>query len=141
MRAGFAVFPISTRNSPEAIAHLLKKTAARHLLVGGEPVLQKLAAASLKLLRSDGYPQIPVSHMPHFEDLYMDDCSHSEFEYYPAVKFNLDAPALILHSSGKQMTHAIDVLAIDIGEGSTSFPKPVIWTHRHVVTLCTIPCM
>ncbi|KAI9464124.1 acetyl-CoA synthetase-like protein [Lactarius psammicola] len=122
LRAGFAVFPISPRNSPEAIAHLLKKTAARHLLVGGEPMLQKLAATSLELLRADGQPETPISNIPHFEDLYPHESSHVDFKYYPAVKFDLDAPALILHSSG-----------------STSFPKPIVWAHRHVVTLCTIP--
>ena len=109
LRAGFAVFPISPRNSPEAIAHLLKKTAAHHLLVGGEPMLQKLAATSLELLRADGHHETPVSTMPHFEDLYPHDSSHGEFESYPAVKFDLDAPALILHSSGKHMSYSIRI--------------------------------
>jgi acyl-CoA synthetase (AMP-forming)/AMP-acid ligase II len=100
LRAGFAVFPISPRNSPEAIAHLLKKTGASHLLVGGEPMLQKLAAASLELLRADDYPDIPFSDMPRFEDLYLHSDSDNEFKYYPAVNFDPDAPSLILHSSG-----------------------------------------
>ena len=102
LRAGFAVFPISTRNSSEAIAHLLKKTGASHLLVGGEPMLQKLAATSLELLRADGHPEIPFSHMPHFEDLYPHDDSDNEFQHYPEVKFDLQAPSLILHSSGQR---------------------------------------
>lgn len=123
LRAGFAVFLISPRNSPKAIAHLLQKMGARHLLVGGEPMLQKLAATSLELLRADGHPDIPVSDMLHFEDLYPRDCSHGDFKYYPAVRFDLDAPALIMHSSG-----------------STSFPKPIAWSHRQVVNnLSTIP--
>ena len=100
LRAGFALFLISPRNSPEAIAHLLKKTGASHLLVGGEPMLQKLAVASSELLRADGHPEIPVSHMPHFEDLYPHDHSDNEFKQYPTVKFGLDVPSLILHSSG-----------------------------------------
>jgi len=106
LRAGFAVFPISPRNSPEAIAHLLKKTGSNYLLVGGEPMLQKLATTALELLRADGHPEIPYSHMPHFGDLYPDDDSDSGFENYPAVKFNPEAPALILHSSGQ---HVIDL--------------------------------
>ena len=113
MRAGFAVFPISPRNSPEAIAHLLKKSGARHLMVGGEPMLHKLAATSLELLRVVGHPEIPVSNMPQFEDLYPRDSSHTEFKYYPAVKFDLHAPALILHSSGKHVTYPVEVLTID----------------------------
>lgn len=101
LRAGFSVFPISTRNSPEAIAHLLKKTGTSHLLIGGEPMLQKLATTSLELLRADGHREIPSSHMPHFEDLYPRDDPDNEFRHYPPVKFDLDAPSLVLHSSGQ----------------------------------------
>jgi long-subunit acyl-CoA synthetase (AMP-forming) len=122
LRAGFTVFAISPRNSPEAIAHLLKKTGARHLLVGGEPILQKVAATSLELLRAEGHPETPASTMPRLEDLYPHDSSHDEFKFYPKVKFDLDATALILHSSG-----------------STSFPKPIVWSHRGLAALCTMP--
>jgi len=101
LRAGFSVFPISPRNSPEAIAHLLKKTGSNYLLVGGEPMLQKLATSALEFVQADGHPEIPSSHMPHFEDLYPDGDSDSEFENYPEVKFDLEAPSLILHSSGQ----------------------------------------
>lgn len=103
LRAGFSVFPISPRNSPEAVAHLLKKTGSNYLLAGGEPMLQKLANTALELLRADGHPEIPSSHMPHFEDLYPDDDSDSEFENYPTVKFDREAPSLILHSSGQHV--------------------------------------
>ncbi len=78
-------------------------------------MLQKLVATSLELLRADGHPETPISNMPHFEDLYPHDCSHVDFKYYPAVKFDLDAPALIMHSSGKHVTHFIEVFAIDFG--------------------------
>lgn len=105
LRAGLTVFPISPRNSPEAIAHLLKKTGTSHLLVGGGPTLQKLAAASLELLRTEGHPEIPFSHMPYFEDIYPLESADSTFNHYPAVKFDLNAPSLILHSSGK---HIVD---------------------------------
>jgi acyl-CoA synthetase (AMP-forming)/AMP-acid ligase II len=106
LRAGFSIFPISPRNSPEAVAHLLKKTGAKYILVGGEPMLQKLANTALELLRADGHHEIPSSHMPHFEDLYPEDDSDSEFENYPTVKFDLEAPSLILHSSGQ---HVMDL--------------------------------
>jgi len=64
-------------------------------------MLQKLAAASSELLRSDGHREIPVSHMPRLEDLYPHDGSDNGFKDYPAVKFDLNAPSLILHSSGQ----------------------------------------
>ena len=113
LRAGFSVFPISTRNSPEAIAHLLKKTGTSHLLVGGEPMLQKLASASLELLRADGHREIPSSHMPHFEDLYPHDGPDDEFKHYPPVKFDLNAPSLVLHSSGQHSVGLSWVYAIN----------------------------
>lgn len=103
LRAGFSVFPISPRNSPEAIAHLLKKTGSRYLLVGGEPMFQKQAATALGILREEGHPEIPSSDMLHFEDLYPHNDLDTEFENYPAVKFDLDAPSLILHSSGQHI--------------------------------------
>jgi hypothetical protein len=103
LRAGFSVFPISPRNSAEAVAHLLKMTGSNYLWAGGEPVLQKLANTALEILRADGHPEIPSSHMPHFEDLYPDDDSDSEFENYPVVKFDLDATSLIMHSSGQHV--------------------------------------
>jgi acyl-CoA synthetase (AMP-forming)/AMP-acid ligase II len=107
LRAGFSVFPISPRNSPEAVAHLLKKTGSNYLLVGSEPMPQKLADAALELLRADGHPGIPFSHMPHYEDLYPRDDSDGEFENYPTVKFDPGAPSLILHSSGQHVADLI----------------------------------
>jgi acyl-CoA synthetase (AMP-forming)/AMP-acid ligase II len=105
LRAGFAVFPLSPRNSPEAVAHLLRKIGTNHLLAGREPMAQKLATASLDLLRADGHPGISLSNMPDFKDLYPDDGSDSEFRHYPPVKFDRDAPSLILHSSGRCGSH------------------------------------
>ena len=111
LRAGFTIFPISPRNSPEAVAHLLKKTGSSHLLVGGEPKFRNLAATSLELLRADGHPEIHFCDMPHFGDLYPHDDSDKQFEDYPAVRFDPDAPSLILHSSGQcsvGLCHAIN---------------------------------
>ena len=78
-------------------------TGPSHLLVGGEPKFQKLAAASLELLRTDGHPEIPFSDMPCFGDLYPHDDSDDEFKHYPAVTFDPNAPSLILHSSGQRV--------------------------------------
>ncbi|TFY80855.1 hypothetical protein EWM64_g3157 [Hericium alpestre] len=124
LRAGFTVFPISPRNSPEAIAHLLKKTNARHLLVGGEPILQKLSAATLQLLAKDEEAKLDltVSPMPVFEQVYPPNASELEFTRYPNIKYDLKTHALILHSSG-----------------STSFPKPISWDQTGLQTFTVIP--
>lgn len=70
-------------------------------------MLQKLADDALELLRAGSHPEIPSSHMPHYEDLYPGDDSDGEFENYPMVKFDPEAPSLILHSSGQHVTGLI----------------------------------
>lgn len=98
LRSGCPIFPISTRNSPGAIAHLLAKTQPSHILVGPEKAWQELAAASLKLLEENNSSIPCVSTMPVFEDLYKDPCVHVEF--LPPFKPNRDDIAFIMHSSG-----------------------------------------
>ncbi|KAA1475309.1 acetyl-CoA synthetase-like protein [Dentipellis sp. KUC8613] len=125
LRAGFTVFPISPRNSPEAIAHLLKKTGVRHLLIGQEPILQKLSAATLRLLENDEEGKalgLTTSRMPVFSEVYPDGSATSEMKRYPEIKFDLKSHALILHSSG-----------------STSFPKPIRWDQTGLKTFTVIP--
>lgn len=104
MRAGFGVFPISPRNSPEAIAHLLKQTGTKYLMVGKEPMLQKLAAATLEILRRpDGKSEsfdVTLLDMPVFEDIYPANASSEQERMYPAIRYDPQSIALILHSSG-----------------------------------------
>ncbi|CAL1699337.1 unnamed protein product [Somion occarium] len=121
MRAGHAVFPISPRNSPPAIAHLLSKTGAQHLLVGPEPALQSLAKASLKIMSDADSPLPALAAVPAFEGLYpqRDDPT---FELLPPIRPDWDDPAVILHSSG-----------------STAFPKPLMSTHYRFFVVGCIP--
>ncbi|TFY63805.1 hypothetical protein EVG20_g6168 [Dentipellis fragilis] len=67
--AGFIPFPISTRNSPAAIAHLIGKTGVGHILVGVEESLHNLVSEALNLLTPDATPPV-VSAAPLFEDFY-----------------------------------------------------------------------
>lgn len=99
MRAGFAVFAISPRNSPAAVAHLLQKTSPAHLIVGPESNLKELAAASYNIIKGDGAEPPRVSEMPFFDALYGN--ALSPFEPLPPVKRGADDIVLIMHSSGE----------------------------------------
>ncbi|KAJ3522383.1 hypothetical protein NM688_g8882 [Phlebia brevispora] len=83
MRAGFTAFPISPRNSPVAVAHLIQKTSPVHLVVGPEPAMQELAAAAYELIRKNGV-QPP----------------HSSVITLLRFKRGLDDHVVIMHSSG-----------------------------------------
>ncbi|PBK87975.1 NRPS-like enzyme [Armillaria gallica] len=100
IRTGYSAFPISTRNSPAAIAHLLESTGCKNLLVSADPSIQEV------IRMQDGINTIP---MPTFEDLYLKNDS----EPLPHVRPDWEQPALIMHSSG-----------------STRFPSPIYHTHR-----------
>jgi acyl-CoA synthetase (AMP-forming)/AMP-acid ligase II len=97
LMTGHTIFPVSPRNSPVAIAHLLRKAGATHLLIGREPVFQALVTLLTSEIRfqathelqadaslqshSDEHPSndplstsVNVSHMPVFEDLFSENC-------------------------------------------------------------------
>ena len=102
LRAGYTVFPISPRNSPQAIAHLLNKTGAVHLFVSGDSQLYELACASIKLLQAiEESSAVTRYEIPVFDDLFPPRAAESSFKWFPLRCFDMEMPALILHSSGK----------------------------------------
>ncbi len=116
------MFPISPRNSPAAIVHLLEKTGADYLLVGREDAHQTLASSSLELLKTAKPKTFP---MFTFGDIYKDEDGADEVVIHrqrPAM----EATAVILHSSG-----------------STAFPKPIPWSHyglvQQAIAFCKSP--
>jgi acyl-CoA synthetase (AMP-forming)/AMP-acid ligase II len=105
MHAGLTPFPISARNSPGAIAHLLKATNASILYVSPDAAMRKLTAAAIKLLEddSDDY-KVKVMQMPEFADLYSHKDTGANDNADEDVQLNTMGPddvALILHTSGK----------------------------------------
>lgn len=98
MRAGLTVFPISVRNSPAAVAHLLSAKSVSHIFVGAERAHHELVAAALTVLTETELPRPPISPLPSFQDLYADG---KAFEALPSVTLSMTAPAAILHSSGE----------------------------------------
>jgi len=102
LRAGFTAFPISPRNSPPAIAHLLSKTGAIHLFVSGDSQLQSLACTSIKLLQAtDAVNGVKIYVTPVFGDLFPPGAAGTSFMPFPIRHFDMEMPALILHTSGK----------------------------------------
>ncbi|KAF7353828.1 Acetyl-CoA synthetase-like protein [Mycena venus] len=105
LRAGYQAFPVSPRNSDVAIAHLLQSTGCTHVFVSGDNAMQK------------------PGHCSGCETVFLFAPSDPAISLPPMRKVGLDAPAVILHSSG-----------------STAFPKTIIFTHRILNESGLIPC-
>ncbi|KAJ7853342.1 hypothetical protein B0H14DRAFT_2758642 [Mycena olivaceomarginata] len=110
MLAGYLPFPLSTRNSDAAIAHLLESTSCAHICVSADPMMQKLAgAAQAKMSALAG--DLQIMPVPTFQELF--ERSGAPQNHLPRRPVQLDDPAVIMHSSG-----------------STAFPKTIPLTHR-----------
>ncbi|KAF8213914.1 hypothetical protein K438DRAFT_2148714 [Mycena galopus ATCC 62051] len=74
LRANYVAFPISPRNSPSAVAHLIDKGAVDHLIIGHDPALLALATDATQVLKDKYTTAVPdISYVPLFEDLFHPD--------------------------------------------------------------------
>ncbi|KAH7886572.1 acetyl-CoA synthetase-like protein [Phlebopus sp. FC_14] len=114
--AAVPVFPISPRNSPAAVAHLLREARVSSILVSDDQPSRDLTIKALELLTG----KIPKIHaMPCFRQLYI---GNRTFERLPAQIRDFNDLTMIVHSSG-----------------STSFPKLIRWNHKTLLHLGLMP--
>ncbi|KAM5541012.1 hypothetical protein V8D89_005323 [Ganoderma adspersum] len=110
MYLGLTAFPISTRNSAIAVAHLVSKIGVRQMYVSADPAMQRLAQEANELLAKDGI-EFEALPMPNFEDLYGPG---GDDALVPMGKVSPDKTCIIIHSSG-----------------STAFPKPIKFLDKN----------
>ncbi|THV08158.1 acetyl-CoA synthetase-like protein [Dendrothele bispora CBS 962.96] len=131
LRANCVPFPISPRNSPQAVAHLINQVGVSHVLLGHDQSMQQLMERAAEFLKEDfGYTKEKVpstSMVPVFEDLYLSETQNDRKERVGKIKEEIPLKTLgpkeiqmYLHSSG-----------------STAFPKPIPWTSHGVQGLTT----
>jgi len=109
MRANYILFPISPRNSPNAIAHLIDKLRIKHLILGRDVSMQTLATAALDVLQQEyHYPAVDLPNMallPTFEELFT-PISEGELnrirKEIPLTRVKPDDIQFYLHSSGNR---------------------------------------
>ncbi|KAF8968163.1 hypothetical protein BDZ97DRAFT_1655638 [Flammula alnicola] len=121
MRAGYVPFPISPRNSPSAVAHLINAVDVQHVLVGREQSMSDLAHEALEILKTS-YSSAAAPELisiPQFEDLFLDSDNDQPIPY---ERRGGDEIVMYLHSSG-----------------STAFPKPIPWTNHRLAQFTHIP--
>ncbi|KZV68636.1 acetyl-CoA synthetase-like protein [Peniophora sp. CONT] len=115
-RTGAVPFPISTRNSTIAVAHLLRSTGVRQVFVSEDAAMRGTSLEVVRLLTEDNY-LVELLDFPRFELLYSSGQSTSESDDNCIMPHSMDTPGLILHSSG-----------------TSAFPKPISISHRAFLT-------
>ncbi|KAJ6538456.1 hypothetical protein DFH09DRAFT_1368847 [Mycena vulgaris] len=114
IRAGCTVFPLSTRSSDIAIAHLITESGVKYLLVSQDAHMQEIARKANTILHSKNV-HINIVPIPTYEEISTDE--HSDLDALPPVQTIGDERVIIIaHSSG-----------------STSFPKVIPLTHKYLI--------
>ncbi|THH15905.1 hypothetical protein EW146_g4648 [Bondarzewia mesenterica] len=121
MRLGFVPFPISIRNSPAGVAHLISKTHVIQLYVSPDPAMQRLCKEAVTLLEKDGV-HVEVLPMIQFANISDEGAPAKEEPEIEFGKLDLDKVVCVMHSSG-----------------STSFPKPIYFSHRTLLQWTMLP--
>lgn len=100
MRAGYIAFPISPRNSPSAVAHLISKVHVKHVFTGRDQSMINLGREALGMLeiQQPNFSKPKLSPIPLFEDLFLD--SQTDPDDIPYEKKGPDEIVIYLHSSG-----------------------------------------
>ncbi|KAJ7770524.1 hypothetical protein B0H16DRAFT_1515748 [Mycena metata] len=113
LRAGCTVFPLSTRNSDVATAHLISEAGIKYLLVSEDTQTQESAHKANKLLDSQSV-HIDIIPIPTYAEI--STTQRTDLGTLPPLK-HIDDERVILvaHSSG-----------------STSFPKVIPLTQRYL---------
>ncbi|KAJ7164463.1 hypothetical protein C8R46DRAFT_901759 [Mycena filopes] len=106
--AGYPVFPISPRNTPPAIAHLLHSAGCTHVIVEADLTTQGETADNL-ISAIGNIIKIPA---PSFEDIFIG--SQTDLEHVPIPSPKEEDVVVILHSSG-----------------SVAFPKVTKVSHHY----------
>ncbi|KAJ7153563.1 hypothetical protein C8R43DRAFT_885444 [Mycena crocata] len=119
LRAGYQAFPISPRNSDAIVAHLIRSANCSHVFVSADIAMQRLAGAAASRIQELG-GSVTIMPLPKFEEIFALSTVPELLPHMP--KLSLDAPAVILHSSG-----------------STAFPKIITFTYRILMESGLIP--
>ncbi|KAJ7039814.1 hypothetical protein C8F04DRAFT_996222 [Mycena alexandri] len=116
LRAGCIVFPLSTRNSDVATAHLIAESGIRYLLVSSDGHMQEIARKATALLKARSL-HVDITPIPTYEEIFTTQGADLD-ALPPAPPIDDERIILIAHSSG-----------------STSFPKVIPLTQRYLQSM------
>lgn len=98
IRAGFIVLLLSPRNSPPALAQLLKSTKCQMLVHSTDKFVQKVLAETLALLQNSEKTSMSLCRLPSHEETY--GRRHPVHPLPQDLSAHPDDIVLITHTSG-----------------------------------------
>ncbi|KAF9062745.1 hypothetical protein BDP27DRAFT_1427576 [Rhodocollybia butyracea] len=120
MKAGLVPFPISPRNAPMALLHLIRKTSAHRVLMTQTTLRGVVDGLKAEIQMTDPIYVLSIEEVPSLQQVYPclgQETAQDPFEPIKAIVSPKDSDkALYLHSSG-----------------STGLPKPIPLTHKIVM--------
>jgi hypothetical protein len=134
LRAGYPVFPLSTRNSDVAIAHLIAESGVKYLLVSQDAHMQDIARKANSILQSKNV-HITVLSIPTYEEICSNE--HVDLDALPPLQpIDDDHLLIIAHSSGNYHTTVLTMFDAQRRiPGSTSFPKVIPLTQKYFLKM------
>ena len=113
-QTGCTPFPVSTRNSVVAVAHLYRMMDVHQVFVSDDPAMQSLNRQAIEILAKDGY-LLEAYPIPQFDDLYSAEVACIPIDEVRIRPYTADSVAVIFHSSG-----------------TSAFPKPIKVLDRNL---------
>lgn len=98
IRAGFIVLLLSPRNSPPALAQLLKSTRCQMLVHSTDKLVEKTLAETLALLRKSEEAPMSLCRLPSYDETYRR--RHPVHPLPQDLSAHPDDVVLITHTSG-----------------------------------------
>ncbi|KAF9072483.1 putative aminoadipate reductase [Rhodocollybia butyracea] len=120
MKAGLVPFPISPRNSPTALLHLIRKSSVHRVLMTQTTLRGVIDGLKAEVQMVDSTYVLSIEEVPTLQEAYPrlgQETAQDPFEPIKATSPPKDSDkAIYLHSSG-----------------STGLPKPILLTHKIVM--------
>lgn len=116
------MFPISPRNSPAAIVHLLRQTSARHLFVTRIHLNPLISTINDKLRNTSGDFKLAVHEFPSIDEIYPKFANENFKDPFEPIK----APLPDVYKNG--------IVFYLHSSGSTGHPKAIPSTHNVIAS-------
>ncbi|KAE9401310.1 putative aminoadipate reductase [Gymnopus androsaceus JB14] len=117
MKVGLVPFPISPRNSPTALLHLLRKSSAHRLLTTHTTLQSVISSLKAEVEITDPTYALSIEEVPSLQDAFPYLGKETAQDAFTPIRTAFSPKdsdkGIYLHSSG-----------------STGFPKPILFTHQ-----------